>query len=153
MSTHLLGGKVSLSNAVIDPSATTHEVTLQVRGLDLGEVLRLEQQETVNGTGTLDGTLPLFISGTDIEIHQGSIQARQPGGTLQLEVSEETAGSWAKSQPNLDLILKSLENYQYSKLEVGVDYEKNGILKLATKLEGKNPDFRKRRSHSFQPQH
>ena len=142
MSTHLLGGKLSLSKAVIDPSATTHEVTLQVHGLDLSEILRLEQQETVKGTGTLDGLLPLFISGKEIEVHQGSIHALQPGGTLQLKVDEETASSWATSQPNLDLIVKSLENYHYSKLEVGVDYEKNGILKLATQLEGKNPDFR-----------
>jgi hypothetical protein len=143
MSTHLLGGKVSLKNAVIDPSGTTHEVTLQVRGLDLGEVLRLEQQEAVKGTGTLDGTLPLFISGKEITVQQGSIQGRPPGGTLQFEVSEETASSWAKSQPNLDLIVKSLQNYQYSKLAVDVDYEKNGILKLFAQLEGKNPDFRK----------
>jgi len=143
MSTHLLGGQVSLSEAVIDSSATTHEVPLQVRGLDLSEVIGLEQQETVKGTGTLDGILPLFISGTEVEIHQGSIHAQPPGGTLQFEVSEETASSWAKSQPHLDLIVKSLENYHYSKLEVGVDYEKNGILKLVTKLEGKNPDFRK----------
>ena len=143
MSTHLLGGKVSLSEAVIDPSATTHEVNLKVRGLDLGEILRLEQEETVKGTGTLDGMLPLFISGKDVEVHQGSIHARSPGGTLQLKIAEETANSWAKTQPNLDLIVKSLQNYQYSKLEVGVDYEKNGILKLATQLEGKNPDFQK----------
>jgi hypothetical protein len=142
MSTHLLGGKVSLPEIVIDPSATTYEATLQVRGLDLREVLELEQQKTVKGTGTLDGMLPLFISGKEVEIHQGSIHARPPGGILQLEVSEETASSWAKSQPNLDLIVKSLQNYQYSKLDVDVDYEKNGILKLATKLEGGNPDFR-----------
>ena len=143
MSTHLLGGKVSLADAEIDLSATTHEVNLKVRGLDLGEILRLEQEETVKGTGTLDGMLPLFISGKDVEVHQGSIHARSPGGTLQLDIAEETANSWAKTQPNLDLIVKSLQNYQYSKLEVGVDYEKNGILKLATQLEGKNPDFRK----------
>ena len=142
LSTQLLGGKVSLADAAIDPSATTHEVTLQIRGLDLGEILRLEQQESVKGTGTLDGTLPLFISGKEITVKQGSIQGRPPGGTLQFEVSEETASSWAKTQPNLDLIVKSLQNYQYSKLEVGVDYKKNGILKLATQLEGKNPDFR-----------
>ena len=143
MSTHLLGGKVSLAHAEIDLSATTHEVNLKVRGLDLGEILRLEQEETVKGTGTLDGMLPLFISGKDVEVHQGSIHARSPGGTLQLDIAEETANSWAKTQPNLDLIVKSLQNYQYSKLEVGVDYEKNGILKLATQLEGKNLDFRK----------
>lgn len=143
LSTHLLGGKVSLANVVIDPSATTHELTLQIRGLDLNEVLALEQQEAVKGTGTLDGMLPLFISGREITVQQGSIQARPPGGTLQFEVSEDTASSWAKSQSHLDLIVKSLQNYQYSKLAVGVDYNKNGILKLSTQLEGKNPDFRK----------
>jgi hypothetical protein len=146
MRTHLLGGTVSLADATIDPRAKTHEVILQVSGLDLNEVLRLEQQETVTGTGTLDGTLPLFISKEDsgiaVTLQQGSIQGRSPGGTLQFKVDEETASAWAKSQPQLDLIVKSLENYHYSKLEVGADYEKNGILKLATKLEGKNPDFR-----------
>jgi len=142
MSTHLLGGKVSVADTRIDPLATTHELTLQVMGLDLNEILRLEQQETLKGTGTLDGMLPLSISGKGITIQNGSIQSRAPGGMINLEVSEETAGSWAKSQPNLDLIVKSLQNYHYSKLAVGVDYEKNGILKLATHLEGKNPDFR-----------
>ena len=106
----------------------------------------MEQQETVKGTGTLDGTLPLFISKTDsgnaVTVQNGSIQGRAPGGTLHFEVDKETANAWAQNQPQLDLIVKSLENYHYSKLEVGVDYEKNGILKLATILEGKNPDFR-----------
>ena len=146
MSTHLLGGTVSLADATFDPKAGTHEVILQVSGLDLNEVLRLEQQETVKGTGTLDGTLPLFISRADsgivVTVQQGSIHGRSPGGTLHFEVAEETASSWAKSQPQLDLIVKSLENYHYSKLAVGVDYQKNGILNLATQLEGKNPDFR-----------
>ncbi len=140
--THLLGGSVSLSNTVIDPSATDHEVTLNVHGLDLNEILRLEQQETLKGTGKLDGILPLSIAGKDVTVKQGAIQGRAPGGTLQFRVDEETASAWAESQPQLDLIVKSLENYHYSKLEVGVDYAKNGILKLATTLEGKNPDFR-----------
>jgi len=141
--THFLGGKVSISEAGIDPLATTHEVPLQIQGLDLGEILRLEQQETVKGTGTLDGALPLFISESGVEIHHGSLQARPPGGTLQMDISEATASSWAKSQPNLDLIVQSLQNFHYSQLDVGVDYEKNGTLKLATQLNGKNPDFRK----------
>ncbi len=146
MSTHLLGGTVFLAEATIDPKAASHEVTLQVTGLDLNEILRLEQQEAVKGTGALDGTLPLFISRTDsglaLTVQQGFIQGRSPGGTLQFEVDQETAKSWAESQPQLDLLLKSLENYHYSKLAVGVDYQKNGILQLATQLEGKNPDFR-----------
>ncbi len=146
MSTHLLGGKVFLAEATIDPKAVTHAVTLQVNGLDLNEILRLEQQETVKGTGTLDGTLPLVISrtesGTAITVQQGTIQGREPGGTLQFEVDKETAKSWTESQPQLDLLVKSLENYHYSKLAIGVDYQKNGILTLATQLDGKNPDFR-----------
>ncbi len=140
--THLLGGTVSLSDTMIDPSASTHEVTLKVQGLDLNEILRLEQQEAVQGTGALDGILPLFIAGKDVTVKQGAIHGRAPGGTLQFTVDEETASAWADSQPNLDLIVKSLEDYHYSKLEVGVDYAKDGILKLTTTLEGENPDFR-----------
>ena len=140
--TDLLGGRISLSDTVIDPSATSHEVTLNVHGLDLNEILRLEQQETLQGTGKLDGILPLSIAGKDVTVKQGAIQGRAPGGILQFTVDEETASAWSESQPQLDLIVKSLENYHYSKLEVGVDYAKNGILQLATTLEGKNPNFR-----------
>jgi hypothetical protein len=96
----------------------------------------------VKGTGTLDGVLPLVISGSEVEVHHGSLHARPTGGTLQMDLSEATAQSWTKSQPNLDLIVQSLQNFQYSKLEVGVDYEKTGILRLATRLEGKNPNYR-----------
>jgi hypothetical protein len=142
-STNLLGGTVTLEKAQYDPSRTTHEVTLQVRGLDLDKILRLEQQETVKGTGRLDGVLPLTISGSDIEVLHGSLHARPPGGTLQMELSEDTAQSWTRSQPNLDLIVQSLQNFHYSQLEVGVSYEKTGILTLATQLKGKNPDYRK----------
>ncbi len=142
MRTHLLGGTIALDKAALDLSSETHEVMLQVRGLDLNEVLRLEQQETVKGTGTLDGALPLSISGKEVTVKQGSIQGRSPGGTLHFEVDKETATAWAESQPNLDLLVKSLENYHYSKLAVDVDYGENGILKLDTRLEGKNPDFR-----------
>jgi hypothetical protein len=77
-----------------------------------------------------------------VEVHHGSLQARSPGGTLQMDISEETASSWAKSQPNLDLIVQSLKNFHYFQLDVGVDYEKNGTLNLSTQLKGKNPDFR-----------
>ncbi len=143
LSTNLLGGTITVGKAIYDPSRLTHEVTLQVQGLDLGEILRLEQQETVKGTGTLDGVLPLVISGSEVEVHHGSLHARPTGGTLQMDLSEATAQSWTKSQPNLDLIVQSLQNFQYSKLEVGVDYEKTGILRLATRLEGKNPNYRK----------
>ncbi len=140
--THLLGGMVSLSNTVIDPSAADHEVILNVHGLDFNEILRLEQQETLKGTGKLDGIIPLAVAGKDVTVKQGAIHERAPGGTLQFTVDEDTASAWSESQPQLDLIIKSLENYHYSKLEVGVDYAKDGILKLATILEGKNPDFR-----------
>ena len=143
VSTHLLGGTVALLQATYDPSQSTQDLALQVHGLDLGEILRLEQQETVKGTGTLDGHLPLFISGKNVEIHQGTLNVRPPGGILQMTLSEETASSWTNSQPNLDLIVQSLANFHYSQLDVGVDYDKNGILKLAAKLKGKNPDFRK----------
>ena len=142
MSTHLLGGQVSLADTMIDPAAPPHSFNLKVAGLDLSKVLDLEKQEAVKGTGTLDGILPLSISEEEVTVKQGFIQGRAPGGTLQLKVDEETANAWGKTQPNLDLLIKSLENYHYSKLEIGVEYEKNGILKLATQLEGENPDFR-----------
>ncbi len=142
VSTHLLGGTVALQQATYDPSQPTQDLALEVQGMDLNEILLLEQQETVKGTGILDGRLPLFVSGTDLEIHEGSLKVRPPGGIIQMNLSEDTADSWSKSQPHLDLIVQSLENFHYSQLDVGVDYDKHGILKLATKLRGKNPDYR-----------
>ena len=99
VSTHLLGGTVALSQATYDPAQPRQDLALEVQGMDLNEILLLEQQETVKGTGTLDGHLPLFVSGTDIEIHKGTLTVRPPGGIIQMNLSEDTADSWSKSQP------------------------------------------------------
>ena len=142
VSTHLLGGELTLQQAIYDSTNLSQDLALQARGLDLDKILRLEQQETVTGTGILDGDLPLVIDGSEIEIHGGFLKARPPGGILQMNLSEATANQWTENQPNLNLVVQSLENFHYSQLDVGVDYEKNGILTLTTKLKGENPHFR-----------
>ena len=42
-------------------------------------------------------------------------------------------------QPGLDFALRALQDFRYDVLEAGVDYDVEGNLALAVRLEGRNP--------------
>ncbi len=140
--TSLLGGQAYFSRLSLGGSIPTQTLQVSLKNIELAKILELEQRETIKGTGKLDGTIPLTIDLPDIEVHQGLVQAQPPGGVLHFDLEESLGGSFAKNEPNLDLVIQSLKNFHYHTLNVGVDYQKTGILRLTTRLEGENPDYK-----------
>lgn len=147
--THLLGGRVTAAPVTVDTAQTSHEFLLTVEDLRLKHILELEQQDSIGGTGLLNGSLPVTVALPAIEIQNGRLKARPPGGTLHFDLSRTDEHSWVKSQPNMDILIKSLKNFHYHTLDIGLAYEKNGILRLDTRLEGHNPDFKSGRPIHF----
>jgi len=147
--THLLGGRVTASPLTLDSDQPSQQIMLTVDGLDLSQILALEQQDSVKGTGSLSGSLPLQINLPEVEVRKGRLKAHPPGGTLKIDLSQSEAHSWLQSQPNLDLVVQSLQNFQYHTLDIGLDYQKSGILLLDTRLEGKNPEHQRGRPIHF----
>ncbi|MGD9852313.1 MAG: YdbH domain-containing protein [Nitrospirales bacterium] len=146
---YLLGGRVTAAPVTLKSTQASHQLLLSVEEMSLAHILELEQQNSVKGTGSLSGSIPVTMTFSDIEIQNGSLKARPPGGVLHVDMSRSGQPSWLKSQPNVDLLIQSLKNFHYHTLNVGLDYQKNGTLQLDTRIEGNNPDFKSGRPIHF----
>jgi len=136
----LLGGRASIEPFTYDLATGSAEFLVTFDDLDLARLLAL-QGEQVQGSGTLDGGLPIRIDAGQPSISGGRVHADAPGGSLR--VSESLASG--AGQPGLDFALRALQNFDYSVLTTDVDYAADGDLTLAVHLEGRNPAIEKGR--------
>lgn len=141
LSSGLFGGMVQSQEMVFESTQAQQRLKLNVIGVQLEELLQLEQQQGLEGTGLIDGVIPLTMGKTGIEVHQGKVEARAPGGVIQYHSAEETLSSLSHLGPQMQLVVDALENFKYDVLRAGVDYAPDGTLNLRIRLEGKNPDL------------
>ncbi|HEY6085952.1 MAG TPA: YdbH domain-containing protein, partial [Nitrospira sp.] len=139
----LLGGVVTSDGARADLAHPPYSATFLARGLDLKEILNLEQQKGLQGTGLLDGTIPVTVTQRGATIQDGVFEARPPGGVVQYQPSADTVSAVISANPNMQLVLQALGNFHYNVLQVGAQYAEDGTLNLKARLEGRNPDLKK----------
>ncbi|MDC8449491.1 MAG: YdbH domain-containing protein [Nitrospira sp.] len=138
----VFGGTISNPGSVLDlakPSVTT---TFSLQNLDLARILSVEQQQGLQGTGALNGTLPVTFTSDGIVVQDGLIEAQPPGGIIRYASTPESAKMLSESDRQLELVAQALNNFQYSLLRVGVKYGETGMLDLNARLEGRNPELR-----------
>ena len=141
VSGHTLGGRVSSSRIHVDPARPPTRFTLKVDGVQLNRLLQLEQQQGLEGTGVLDGSIPITLNGKTVTIHEGHVAVRPPGGVIRFAPLDETRQMLVQAKPEMELVLRALENFRYDVLRATVNYREDGTLSLETRLEGKNPDM------------
>lgn len=117
-------------------------LALQVRGLELQELLRVYPAEGLAGNGTIDGQLPIHIENGEIYIAAGQLQARQPGV---LQFQSDKIQALGASNPAMRLVADALEDFHFSLLSSALSYDQSGKLLLNIRLEGRNPDVEKGR--------
>ena len=120
---------------------------IEVQGLELEQLFILYPTEGLAGTGILDGRLPLQISRQGVTIGQGQLSARAPGGQLQFH--SERIRALGQSNPAMQLVTQSLEDFRFTTLSSQVDYNPQGKLNLAMRLEGQNPAIEQGRPIHF----
>lgn len=136
----LLGGKASSEPFELDFSRDKNAFVLQLDSIALHEIMKLEQQEGLQGGGLLDGQLPIEISGEGLVVTQGKLAAREPGGYISYAPTAKVA-AMAQSNQSVGMMVKALSNFQYQVLEVNTDYKPGGDLTLKVRLEGNNPEW------------
>ena len=141
VSAHTLGGQVSSPRIHFDPARPSTRFTLKVDGVQLDQLLQLEQQQALEGSGLLDGSIPITLNGKTITVHEGHVAVRPPGGVIRFAPLDETTQMLVRAKPEMDLVLRALENFRYDVLRATVNYREDGTLSLETRLEGKNPDM------------
>ncbi|MYH02252.1 MAG: hypothetical protein F4142_06700 [Nitrospira sp. SB0675_bin_23] len=142
VSAHTLGGRVSSPRIHFDPARPSTRFTLNVDGVQLDRLLQLEQQQGLEGSGVLDGSIPITLNGKTVTVHEGHVAVRPPGGVIRFAPLGETRQMLVRAKPEMELVLRALENFRYDVLRALVSYQEDGTLLLETRLEGKNPDMK-----------
>jgi hypothetical protein len=145
--TALMGGQLRLGTGHWDLAAEPLQFPIEVEGLELEQLFILYPTEGLAGSGTLDGRLPLQIGSQGVTITQGQLSARAPGGQLQFH--SERIRALGRSNPAMQLVTQSLEDFRFTTLSSQVDYNQQGKLALAMRLEGQNPAIEQGRSIHF----
>jgi hypothetical protein len=135
-----LGGQVAGDRIELDLAKERNPFTVRVSGLDIAELLKLEQEQGLYGTGIIDGELPLVLSRDGVSMQQGRLATRDPGGIIRY-AADERVRALAQGNPNLQLLLDALRDFHYHLLRADVDYAPDGNLDMRVRLEGKNPEL------------
>lgn len=136
----LLGGKAHSEPFELDFGRDKNQMLVKLEQIRLNDIMQLEQQAGMQGTGVLDGQIPIEFSRGNIEVTQGTLSARSPGGTIRYQPTEKVS-IMAKSNPSVKMVVDALSNFQYHVLNVNSDYKPDGNLSLQVHLEGENPDW------------
>lgn len=139
----VFGGAVTSPGLTIDAAKPPYRATLSLQNLDLAKILSVEQQKGLQGTGTLNGTLPVTITSRGVTVEDGVVEAQPPGGVIHYASTPESSKIISESDSHLHLMAQALNNFHYTLLRVGVEYAENGTLDLSARLEGRNPDLKK----------
>ena len=137
----MFGGTITSPGLMVDlvsPSSTT---TFSLRNLDLAKILSVEQQRGLEGTGTLNGMLPVTITSRGMVVDDGVIEAQPPGGVIRHLSTSESSKALSDSDHSLQFVAQALNNFHYKVLRVGVKYGETGMLNLSARLEGRNPEL------------
>lgn len=139
----LFDGFITSPGLRVDPAKPPHRLVLSLRRLDLAKILVLEQQKGLQGTGLLNGTIPITVTAKGVTVKEGTVEAEAPGGVIRYQPPPESDALLPDADPSMKLVTQALSNFQYSVLRVGVQYAEDGLLQLAARLEGRNPDLKK----------
>ncbi|WP_439861416.1 intermembrane phospholipid transport protein YdbH family protein [Pseudomonas sp. MBLB4136] len=143
----LMGGSVHVAANQWKLTETPLLIPVELRGLQLRRLFTLYPAEGLAGSGTFDGHLPLRLSRHGIQVDRGRIAARNPGGHLQLR--SERIRALGSSNPTMQLVTQSLEDFHFTTLRSQVDYDPQGKLLLSMRLEGQNPAIEQGRPIHF----
>lgn len=105
-------------------------LTLRVRNVDLSQLLSSFHYQYLSATGTVNGELPLKLTGDSIELLDGSLNGAGPGVfRYQGPVADKE-----------NIAFRALRNLEYHSLQAKVNYQPNGDYRLGLRLEGSNPE-------------
>ena len=111
---------------------------LVVNGLDISEIVKLQQLEGLSATGRLDGYIPVTITTNGVKITEGKIVAQKQGGQIHYRPEGGTA-EMEKSAVGSEFVFRIIEDLKYDSLNIDVNYQENGELDMKLAIKGKSP--------------
>ena len=136
----LLGGTITTLPVTIDPNDPVFDSAIAVTGIDLQQLMALEQQQGLTGSGTLNGQMPISFKQGLLNITDGQINSTPEGGWIKFDPPPAIL-AMAQTTPALGIAFDAMRNMQYQSLGIKLDYQPDGTALLKTHLKGHNPDW------------
>lgn len=136
----LFGGAFRFDPVVIDGSGRPPEMVLHLDRLSMQQMTGLLGFADFSLGGTVSGTVPFAIDDANrVAIRDARLTADGPD-VLRLKLDSIGAALEAQMGKQADLLLKALENFQYSVLDARVSKAFGENEQATVRLEGRNPD-------------
>ncbi|MCM0611291.1 YdbH domain-containing protein [Marinobacter sediminum] len=135
-----LGGELRVKPGEWRVTDLPARVTVWLNDVQVGRLMKVYPAEGLDGSGTLEGEVPLLISMDGVRVAGGVINAASPGGMLKFPAGRLQA--LAQNNDTMKLVVLALQNFNYDRLRSTIDYDQDGTLSLGLRLEGSNPDVR-----------
>ncbi len=134
----IMGGVAQIDQTVFETDTDKHDVVLNLKKIELGQLFRLIALDGLSGTGQLSGQLPIRLNGQEVNVQDGLLESIG-GGTLHFE-SQKARQALAGAGEQVELLLNVLTNFHYQHLSLRINQRagQNAVLNL--KIEGKNPE-------------
>lgn len=140
-STNIFGGQIIGNTLKYNPELTSNLFNIKLKSIKLEKLLLLHPQESLIGTGSFDGYLPIRISNKNsLTISKGEIKSKSKGGILQYKPE---SNPFLSGNQQLKIIGNALDNFHYNQLNTVLDYNTAGDMLLNAEIKGKNPDMNK----------
>jgi len=147
-SLQFMGGQVSSAATTVDFNRRQHAVRLHVEHLDVGQLLALEKEQGLSGSGALNGVIPLDWSADGIRVQGATLSSQPPGGVIHY-APNHAAKNLASSNAKMQLLLGIFDDFHYDQMDVKADYAEDGRLLMQVKLTGNNPAYAAGRAVAF----
>jgi len=145
----LLGGKVTFENLKIQPQSSS---SIHLSGLSLSELIKYSAYPAISAKGFLDGVLPLTLTSQGVNIEQGVIFARAPGGYIKVP-QDDVVKKMASTHPAFAFTLRLLSNFQFDTLRARIGYTADGEVDINAEIHGMSPDVSAKQPVEFNYSH
>jgi hypothetical protein len=132
-------GRIRATPFTIGSQGIQFSTTLTAERLRLDEIFALAQLDGLTGEGTMHGTLPITVTGSEAIVAGGELVSDRPGW-VRYRPDQAPAALQAGGE-NVNLLLQALENFRYEELRLTIDGRTDGEMDVGLHLKGANPDL------------
>ncbi|MEH6629763.1 MAG: YdbH domain-containing protein [Halopseudomonas aestusnigri] len=135
---NIAGGQVQLKPDIFHVLEENLNLEVQVSELDVKELFALIGRKDLSGTGLLSGQIPIRLEGEQVVIKGGHLSTDGPG-VLQIR-SQVIADALASGGEQVGLLIKALQNFNYTELTLDIEKPLNGAAQVKLGISGANKD-------------
>jgi len=129
----LFDGSLSSPAIQYDLNKPDSDFIINIEKINLAPLIKLLQQNDLQVSGHLSGSIPIRIVNKNISVKNGQLFNEPPGGEIRYTPAN------IQQQGLTGYALKAVENFQYDSLQATADYAPSGQLDLDIHLQGISP--------------